>query len=286
MLFFGGAYMKDTPSLVINSYSEEIYHFTGSANSMFSHVITGITNPQSSYEIRRNASKAFSIEYIYEGEGVIQQDNKIFRVTAGDFFILYPNRFHHYFASPKNPWKKIWIVIEGNFSFLNTLFDLYKINNTVLLKGVNNPLRLDEIFEAIKYNSADIEQSLETLLFQMIREIAVHSQVQSDSESLAVAGKRYIDKMIYTRITVQDVCDKLAISRSYFFRLFKNEFGISPNDYIIASKINIAKKYLEETALSILHISERLAFTDTSHFSRTFKSVTGDTPVKYREKFR
>lgn len=52
--------------------------------------------------------------------------------------------------------------------------------------------------------------------------------------------------------------------------------------YVTGVKINRAKVLLHDTNLSILAISERLGYYDSSHFGRIFKKVTGLTPRMFR----
>lgn len=269
------------------SYDVDIYNYLGTTTSKITHALAGITYPMPEYEVQRKFSNAYSIEYVYEGEGVIQQDSTIYRIHAGDFFILSPNKFHHYFSAPKNPWKKIWFVVYHNCTFIDKLFDIYDISDVVLFRELNNPLRLEEILKLIKEKPFDIERRLETLVFQLAGDISdVKLNHPQPDKNPAILGKQYIDKYIFSKITIEYICTQLAISRSYFFRLFKNQFGISPNEYIINSRINIAKKYLEETSLSILEISEKLMFTDTAHFSHTFKKITEKSPSEYRNSIK
>jgi len=75
---------------------------------------------------------------------------------------------------------------------------------------------------------------------------------------------------------------KFHISISHFSVQFKKRFDISPNEYIIAKRIERAKLLLRITPpISIKQVSSMIGYTDQYYFSRIFKSVTGMSPTDY-----
>ncbi|MBL8991700.1 MAG: helix-turn-helix transcriptional regulator, partial [Spirochaetia bacterium] len=69
---------------------------------------------------------------------------------------------------------------------------------------------------------------------------------------------------------------------SYFSARFKKQFGISPKQYFLLEKTELAKRYLLESELSVSEISERLGFANAFHFSRLFKKHSGTSPAAFR----
>ena len=94
----------------------------------------------------------------------------------------------------------------------------------------------------------------------------------------------FIDSNIQANIGLDDIANKFFFSKSYIISCFKNEFGISPKQYIIQKKIETAKNMLLETDMSVKAISEMLHFADSHHFSNTFKKQTGISPMEYRSR--
>ena len=54
--------------------------------------------------------------------------------------------------------------------------------------------------------------------------------------------------------------------------------------YFIELKINQAKQLLRENELSVREISENLAFNTPDYFTKTFKRITGLTPLAYKKR--
>jgi AraC-like DNA-binding protein len=55
-------------------------------------------------------------------------------------------------------------------------------------------------------------------------------------------------------------------------------------DYILKTRIAMAKELLCEADMSVTEISESCGFSSISYFSRTFKNETGMSPLKYKKR--
>jgi len=75
-----------------------------------------------------------------------------------------------------------------------------------------------------------------------------------------------------------------GLSASHFRKLFRDHFGMSPRDYILALRIDRAKSLLVQSDLPISVIAERTGFGDDAYFCKMFRESTGATPRAFREK--
>ena len=97
---------------------------------------------------------------------------------------------------------------------------------------------------------------------------------------------RYIHEHIADRIDVEDLADMASITKTYFIRLFKQEFGLSPVQYINLKKVERAQLLLYTTDCSVKEVAYKLGFSDHSYFIRLFHKVAGITPQEYRRQLR
>lgn len=93
----------------------------------------------------------------------------------------------------------------------------------------------------------------------------------------------YIRKNLTNRISLDDIAKELFITKEHLSRLFKKEMGLTISEYIINTKISEAKNLLKQTDYNILDIAVLLNFANSSHFSNSFKKVTGFSPSDYRK---
>ena len=68
----------------------------------------------------------------------------------------------------------------------------------------------------------------------------------------------------------------------YVSKVLKDRKGTTLRQYIIAYRLKLAKKLLDESGKSVNEISEECGFNDPSYFTKTFKNAFGMTPKDYR----
>lgn len=84
------------------------------------------------------------------------------------------------------------------------------------------------------------------------------------------------------KLSLQAIAEHFALSPNYLSRMFKKATNASIIDYINSVRMYEAKKLLEETSDHISAIALQVGFNTTTHFTRTFKNVTGLSPQSYR----
>lgn len=83
---------------------------------------------------------------------------------------------------------------------------------------------------------------------------------------------------------VGDLVKLSGYTRSHFARAFRLQMGISPREYLINTRISLAKELLRESALSVTEVAQRAGYGEIFRFSRQFKQRTGLTPSDYRSR--
>jgi AraC-like DNA-binding protein len=96
---------------------------------------------------------------------------------------------------------------------------------------------------------------------------------------------QYIRTHLSEQINVDMLSEKACMSKSNFFRIFKDTFGLSPVDFIIRERIELAKKLLKRPAANISEICLRSGFNNLNYFIRLFKRFEGVTPGLYIKSF-
>jgi AraC family transcriptional regulator of arabinose operon len=89
-----------------------------------------------------------------------------------------------------------------------------------------------------------------------------------------------------TSAHVSDIAADLNLSSSRFRHLFKQELGLSPKRYLKLTRLNRAKKLLENSFLRVKEITTVLGVNDVSHFVRDYKAFYRQTPSQTRVLYR
>jgi ABC-type uncharacterized transport system ATPase subunit len=174
-------------------------------------------------------------------------------------------------------------------AFGNILKDLKQKGKCVIvLPGTADDIKMfvDKLFFLKNSRLLEIENCRE-LSNEKLNELLLTSE---KSQVMQVFDPIYKAKMIINEkigisdLDFQDIANKVYMGYENFRRRFKNEVGLSPNQYFIKLKIEKAKEMLLYTHLEIKEIAEKLGFSDPYYFSRIFKDKETISPNKFREK--
>lgn len=82
------------------------------------------------------------------------------------------------------------------------------------------------------------------------------------------------------------LAEKVHMGESAFIHLFTRQIGVSPQIYYRSKRIERAKFLLAFSESSIESIASDTGFVDRYHFTRIFRTLTGETPARYRKQHR
>ena len=95
--------------------------------------------------------------------------------------------------------------------------------------------------------------------------------------------KSILDQEYNTFITLDNLEQRLLVSKYRLCREFKNYYGHSPLQYLNNVRIQQAKTLLEQTDITVNAVGYDVGIANTSHFIRLFKRETSQTPAEYRK---
>lgn len=229
----------------------------------------------------------YLIHYVTSGKGTYTIQGTAHSVTAGQAFLIPPNESTVYTADKEDPWSYCFFAFDGKMA--KELVERTGFANRYVLT-VNNDeictLILDTANQVLSGQivNADLFAAERTL--QMIRffaDIKGESRREDRNMNNYVAlALNYIQYNYFNDINVASIADMLAINRSYFFRIFKAETGLSPVQYLNNFRIMKAKQLLIESTMPVSEIALATGFTTPSAFYRMFNLKFGMSPSQYR----
>jgi len=127
------------------------------------------------------------------------------------------------------------------------------------------------------------------LLYKLLALVLENSSPRAgDTSGLLMLVERlrpaitYVNSHYDKSIAVDELASMCSVSGSRFHRLFHKAFNVSPLEYQIRLRMKEAQKLLLFSDLNIAEIASKTGYADQFHFSRTFKSRCGESPLKYR----
>jgi transcriptional regulator GlxA family with amidase domain len=106
------------------------------------------------------------------------------------------------------------------------------------------------------------------------------------NDTLVSSVQEKIEKQYDKIENLEQVLSDVPSSRRNLVRRFKLATGIPPIEYLQNIRIETAKKYLEQTQLSVSEIIDKSGYTDPKSFRKVFQKMVGMKPLEYREKFK
>ena len=232
------------------------------------------------YVIKRECSDIVAFEYIVEGTGTLEINDKIYHPKKGDMFFLSEKSNHKYYSQKENPWHKYFIGFYGNVA--DSLIDNYLVKDVYLYENVYLENTFKHIFD-IAFNTVDINTATQKLTAELFNVFnTVYSNRLFSSEDLADKIKRYIDNNLALDLNLDNLSKNLNYSKNHIINVFVKKFNITPYKYYSGRKIALAKEYLSNSNMTIAEISNMLSYSDQQYFSYCFKNITGISPRKYR----
>ena len=93
---------------------------------------------------------------------------------------------------------------------------------------------------------------------------------------------QYIGQNLQRPLRLEELSAVVHMSPYHFAHLFKRRTGVSPHRFILQRRIEKASELLAAPTLPIAAVGRSVGFRTPSHFSTTFRRITGFTPSGYR----
>ena len=95
-------------------------------------------------------------------------------------------------------------------------------------------------------------------------------------------ARKYVCENLHTRLRIGTVARMVNLSPSYFSRAFKTSEGMPFSEFVLVSRIGLAKQLLTMTHRSIAQIALECGMADQSHLTRIFNRFVGVPPRAWR----
>lgn len=238
----------------------------------------------SSYQVQRSSYDSYLIMYIKKGAGYLDCQNKTHTFRAGDLVAADCYKPHTYGTTKDS--EILWVHFDGSTSaeYIQTI-----LNAGGPVCSLKNELtaekELQNIIAAISSQEYRNDALCSCSIVRLLTEALLcreNGKSQDPSSRTIEDTVSFISSHICEELPLKQLADRAGLSPFYFTRLFKKETGYTPHNYIIQSRVNIAKFYLKSSSYSIKEICFNSGFPTESSFCTTFKKICGMTPGEYR----
>ncbi|GAB2980435.1 helix-turn-helix domain-containing protein [Mucilaginibacter puniceus] len=110
--------------------------------------------------------------------------------------------------------------------------------------------------------------------------------IRNHHDELVAKAQQQIESRYNDAETIEEIIKDIPSSRRNIVRRFKHVTGITPIEYLQQTRIEAAKKLLEQTSQQMMEVIYNSGYNDPKAFRKVFRKTVGMTPSEYREKFQ
>ncbi|HFU4204845.1 TPA: AraC family ligand binding domain-containing protein [Streptococcus suis] len=251
----------------------------------------GAEQCDSGYSFGPTIRDNYVLHFITNGKGKISINGETTELTAGDIFVLPKNQSIFYQADENTPWTYTWVGFSG--SRAETILSQTRLLEKYFL---HSHLESEILKKMIDINQTEVQSlpmiteliligHLNQLLAALVQEFPNDSL--KESSTLAKNYVHHAIKLIHSQyhspIKVNEIADNLALSRSYLYKIFKQETGYAIKDYILQIKMKRSCQLLEDPTRNITEIAYSVGYQDPLTFSSAFKNYFHMSPTEFRK---
>ncbi len=220
-----------------------------------------------------------SISIRLNGIGFFDTDDGAVMVSPGD--VLYIPRTARY--SQNTEGETILAIHFVNYSFdKNSKIEKLTVDDRQYMESL-----LCEMYDIWKEQSIGCRYRCISLLYSLLYYLNTQAKMSGGaafkSQRLLAAVKRIHAGYRTETVNVTELASLCAMSETYFRRLFKESYKVSPAQYIINLRLEYASQLLRSRLYSVAEVSERSGFNDCKYFCRLFKKRFHVSPAKFRD---
>lgn len=244
--------------------------------------------------------------YVDKGEVEVIASAEGFKLKQGDVIFHKPNEFHSVWANRKtapNLFVVSFVCKSPAMSFFHDkIFSLDAQQRDMLAQILKNgylafqpPFDDPKDHTLTRRSNAPVgtEQLIKIYLELLLVSLLQNGEAMRQEQPISFATKErsemeliqlmtvYMEQHVDDNITLEQICKRFNLSKSYAITLFRERAGQSIMKYFKTLKITKAKKMIREEQHNFSQIAVLLNYSNIHNFSRHFKSVTDMSPSEY-----
>lgn len=253
---------------------------------------TGQLSATKLHTSRRENLGSYLFFLVKKGSGVLEYDGERYGIKEGDcVFIDCRKRYSH--STSEDLWTLRWVHFYG--PNMNSIYEKYAERGGRPCFTPGNIEMFERLLDAIyQIAVSDIYirdmkiceklTSLLTLLMEESWNPSASVPAPSLKRDMQVV-KDYLDFHYQEKITLDHLAEEFFINKFYLTRIFREQFGLTINHYLLQIRITHAKRLLRFSDLTIEKIAVECGMADANYFARMFKKVEGCSPGEFRKRW-
>lgn len=231
----------------------------------------------------------YLIHFVLEGSGVFYVNGKSYRIKKNQGFLICPSVVTYYKADKEEPWVYTWVGFKGIKA--EKYLKLANLDQENPVFGCTEVAFVQRCFENMrKYTELKYGRELRLqgllimFLSELIEEAGKNVIISSNYKEIYIKKSlQFVETNYSSKISIAEMAKSVGLNKNYFSTFFRENIGVTPQQYIIKYRINKACELMSNQGLTIGDISRSVGYDDALGFSKIFKREKGISPWKYRQ---
>jgi len=219
----------------------------------------------------------FNITLVLEQLFATKLPTKILQAPQGTIAITNPNEVHATICDNK--------IGNSFFTFYVSPDLLQELNHNKPVRFDNKVIEDQTLYQQLYFLSQNLTKvafDLEKQLLAVLKLLVTqYAQENTFFSTQTVLFQEFLQEDLLKKFSLENSAKQFGLDKYKFLRLFKQETGLTPNNYIILKRVEQSKILLQQQE-DLLDIALETGFYDATHFCKHFKKITGITPNSYR----
>jgi AraC-like DNA-binding protein len=242
------------------------------------------------HEVGRHSHDEHEFFLPLQGEISVRYENKTVKAGPGRMLYVPPELDHSFSSTSQGSGERlIWIIDQKLWNkHSSEKFEATSLAGNSMAKEILFYLLVHQKIEGAKYFvSALVESLLESIKAEQMNtsSLFIDHLGGKVTDARIRSSLRFLDEKM-AEVSIPKVAKESGLSQRNFSRLFAQETGLSPKNYLILRRVEKAKRLLSTTPLTVTDISFEVGYNSLSKFIETFRRIVGVLPSDYRENHR
>lgn len=141
----------------------------------------------------------------------------------------------------------------------------------------------DDLRSLIRGTNHYSEAKRSQMIYRLLSSLAVSPTPDGNVQNVSVgAAVEYMEQHLFENLSVREIAAQIHMSPSHFSRLFRQQTGYAPHEYLVVRRIDHAKYLLCSTGLTVRQIAFQSGYNSEGNFIKSFVDKVGVTPSRFR----
>ncbi len=142
------------------------------------------------------------------------------------------------------------------------------------------PSLIQELKNTPQDNLSEVYLNLQKFIIHLHRPLI---NATSSKREIIDSAKQLLYESCFSKLSFPEIAASVGLGYENFRKLFKEETGLSPLQYVLEVKFHYAERLLHE-GMSVKEAAAAVGYADPYIFSKQFKKYIGESPSHYKRK--